>query len=338
MQNRLNFVWVAAGLLFFTVVMGTVGYVLLEDADVVDAFYMTMITISTVGFKEVFDLSPEGKLFTVIIIIMGTGTVAYTATKFMDYFIAGELGRIFGRRKMNKEIGKLKNHYIVCGFGRMGKVICEQLKKGGVPFVVIDMDEHLYEKFNENKYLFICGDATREDVLIDAGILDSRGLVSVVDSDVKNLYITLTAKGMRKDLYVVVKSTDEEAYSKLMWAGADKVVSPYSIGGLSIANSIIKPHVSEFIDLAFGSSDFSVEVEELLVDKNSGVMDKKIMDSGLRKAGLIVIAIKKKHGAFMYNPGPETMLCEGDTLITLGRKEDFESLDVSLKRGGNVVV
>ncbi|WP_022849811.1 potassium channel family protein [Limisalsivibrio acetivorans] len=321
-----RFIYIATFLMIGTILTGTVGYAVVEGASPLDALYMTIITVTTVGYGEVIPLSNEGKTFTIVLILLGTGTLAYTATQIMDYIVAGELGKIFVRRRMSIEISKLKDHYIVCGYGRMGKTICESLYKSGVPFVIIDIGEDRIEEMTENRYLYIHGDATKEDSLIDAGITDAKGLITVVDSDVKNVYIVLTAKGLAKELYVVAKSSDEEAYSKLFWAGADRVVSPYIIGGLSIANSVTKPHVHEFMDLALGHGNYGIEVEEVVLKENSDMTNKKLSESKIRNVGIIVIAVRRANGAFIYNPGSDTVLKAKDTLIALGRKEDFEAL------------
>lgn len=331
-ESKLRFAYVGTFMLLFTMLVGVAGYTLIEGAGLVDAFYMTVITISTVGFSEVIPLSQMGKLFTVILIILGTGTLAYTASQFVDYVVAGELRNLFGRRKMEGKIEALEDHYILCGFGRMGKIIAEILAKNNLPFVIVDPNPG-HSESSENQYLFITGDATHEIVLIKAGILRAKGLITVVDQDVTNLYIVLTAKGLDKDLYVVTKCAQEEAYSKLMWAGADKIVSPYTIGGQSIAQSIIKPNVTDFLDMAMGNTGYQIMVEEVRIQEKSRLDGVYLKDSNIRKHGIIVVAVKKKNSAFIYNPGPDELLTAGDTLIALGRKEDFESLDNYLSRG-----
>jgi len=331
-DSKLKFVYIGGALILGTIVMGIAGYSIIENAGFIDALYMTVITISTVGFGEVIPLSHAGKLFTVLLIIIGTGTLAYTASQFIDYVVAGELRNMFGRKKMENKIDALDNHYILCGFGRMGRIIAEILNKNGIPFVIVDPQERQSET-SENKYLFVTGDATHENVLIKAGILRAKGLITVVDQDVTNLYIVLTAKGLSKELHVVSKCSQEEAHGKLVWAGADKIVSPYTIGGKSIAQSVIKPHVTDFIDMATGDSGYSIMVEEFLIKAKSVLDGVFIKDSNIRAHGIIIVAVKKKSSAFIYNPGPDEHLAAGDTLIALGRKEDFESLNNYINRG-----
>lgn len=330
--SKLKFVYIGGFLILATMIIGVTGYMVIEKANLIDALYMTVITISTVGFAEVFQLSPGGKVFTIFLIVLGTGTLAYTASQFIDYVVAGELRNLFGRKKMESKIDALDDHYILCGFGRMGRIIADKLEENKIPFVVIDPKQRQSETA-EVEYLFITGDATHENVQIKAGIMKAKGLITVVDQDVTNLYIVLTAKGLNRDLYVVSKCSQEEAYSKLMWAGADKIVSPYTIGGESIAQSIIKPTVTDFMEMAMGHGGFHIMVEEVKIKENTPLDGISVRDSNIRKHGLIVVAIKKKNTAFIYNPGPDEVFAAGDTLISIGRKEDFESLENFLTRG-----
>jgi len=331
-ESKVKFVYIGGFLIIATMVIGILGYVLIERANFVDALYMTIITISTVGFSEVIPLSQGGKLFTIALIILGTGTLAYTASQFIDYVVAGELRNLFGRKKMEGKIDALEDHYILCGFGRMGRIIADLLSTNELPFVVIDPTPRQSETA-ENQYLFVTGDATHESVQIKAGIMRAKGLITVVDEDVTNLYIVLTAKGLNSDLYVVSKCAQEEAHSKLIWAGADKIVSPYTIGGQSIAQSIIKPHVTDFMDMAMGNTGYNIMVEEVKIKEKCKLDGVKIKESNIRSHGIIIVAISKKSTGFVYNPGPEELLAAGDTLISLGRKEDFESLTNYLERG-----
>jgi len=228
---------------------------------------------------------------------------------------------------MDKKIKNLKEHYIVCGYERTGKIICEQLLSKNLPFIVIDKDESNIAHFNEKEILYIIGDATKESVLLDANILEAKGLVAVVNSDAENVYIVLTAKGFSKNLYVIARASGDESATKMFWAGADKVFSPYTIGALSIANSILKPNVTEFFEIAMGKNDYNIEVGEITLSASSKLVSKKIIESNIRKIGIIVIGIKKKSREFIYNPGPETIFEAGDTVIALGQTNDIEQLE-----------
>lgn len=239
---------------------------------------------------------------------------------------------------MEKRIQDLSGHYIICGFGRMGRVIAGELNRKGIPFVVVDGKDSLSEEMEMLRFHFLHGDATREEALVRAGIERAKGLISVVDTDMANVYIVLTARGFNKDLYIMAKCSADEAQTKLKWAGANKVISPYTTGAHSIANAILKPNVSEFLELALGSGDYNIEVEEFPIEEGSFFHGKKIMESNIRTFGIIIIAIRKASGAFFYNPGPETLMNSGDTLIVLGRHEDFLNLKKTHGRGKNVVV
>ncbi|MGE4317979.1 MAG: TrkA family potassium uptake protein [Deferribacterales bacterium] len=332
MINKLKYVYIGSALIILTAFIGVFGYVHIEHASILDSVYMTVITITTVGFGEVFPLSDNGKIFTIFMILMGTGTVAYTATQFIDYVVTGDLTNMFGRRKMQHTIDSMNNHFILCGFGRMGRIIAEILRDNQVPFIIVDPEERKSEAADE-KYVFVTGDATHDMVLKRAGVDRAKGLITVVDTDEKNLYIVLTAKGLNKKLYIVAKVAQEEANSKFMWAGADKIVSPYTIGGRSIAYSIIKPHVSDFLDMTMGKNDLGMKVEEVIIHEGNRLENVAIMDSNVRQLGIIIVAIRKNDGVFLYNPGPHEVIRAEDTLIALGRSEDFIALDKYLSRG-----
>jgi len=326
LKYRIRNILIGFAILIFITSIGTLGYVLIEKANFLDSLFMTIITISTVGYEEVFRLSDKGKYFTIFLILTGTGTLAYIGTQVFDLIIAGELRRTFGRKRMDKKISKLNGHYIICGYGRMGKIIAAQLKEKSIPFVIIEKDEKYIHEFDEKEYLYIIGDATKEDTLVKANILYAAGVISVVESDAENVYITLTAKGFSSDIKVYTKAMDAEASSKMFWAGADSVISPFTTGALQIANAIIKPNVTEFLELALGKNDYNIEVEEIKVKKGSKFDGKTILESNIRKFGLIVIAIKKNDKNFIYNPSANEVLESDDVLICLGRREDFEEL------------
>lgn len=306
---------------------GVLGYRYIEDASFLDALYMTVITITTVGYAEIIPLSVKGRYFTILIILTGAATITFAATQVLQLIVAGELKDILGRRKMDKQIKKLKNHYIVCGYGKLGKIICEEFKVKNVPFGVIEKNEEKRNILTENNFLFLIGDATKEAVLKDANVSEAKGLISIVDSDAENVYIVLTAKGFKKDIFVITRANDEESSTKLLWAGADKVFSHYKIGGKSIANAVLKPNVSEFFEVVMGRNDIDIEVGEYKLENSSKLVGKKILESNIRKLGIIVIAIKKKSKDFIYNPGPETVLETGDTIIAIGKLESFENLE-----------
>jgi voltage-gated potassium channel len=326
-DNKLKTILI--GILLFTIVniIGTVGYVLIENTGFLDALYMTVITITTVGFGEIFPLSQMGRLFTIFLVLAGASTVAYTASQIIEIIIAGEIRRGLRRKKMDKKISKLKNHYVICGYGRMGRIIVNKLAYKKLDFVIVDKNENLVHEFDEKKYLYVIGDATKETTLMRAGILNAKGVITVVNSDTENVYIILSSRGFNKSLYIISRASSEEAITKMVWAGADKTVSPYDIGGMTIADSILKPNVAHFFELAMGT-ELNIEVDEIKVEDNSKIKNKKIRESNIRDAGIIIVAIRKPDGSFIFNPGPNEIILGGDTLIALGQEEAFKKLEL----------
>jgi voltage-gated potassium channel len=309
------------------IVIGTGGYMAIEGWGLLDATYMTIISLSTVGFEEVHPLSQQGKFFTIALILGGVATVTGTLTIGTQILLAGQLQKVMGRKKLEKEIKKLKNHYIICGHGRMGKIICHEFARKPVPFLVIEEDLDVFKKI-PNSVLAIQGNASEESVLLEAGITRALGLVSVASSDADNVYITLTAIGLRPDLYIVARAGEAGSEQKLLRAGASKVVSPYTIGGTGIANAILRPAVVDFIELVTKREHLELQMEEVLIGKGSSLAGKSILESGLRqRLGIIVVAVKKKDGLMEFNPSSSTGIEAGDRLIVLGGGENLARLE-----------
>ena len=314
------------GLLVAVTVGGTLGYMLIEGWSLLDAFYMTVISLTSVGFGEVHPLSPAGKLFTVLVILGGVAVVAVALGYGSRIVLEGQLERLMGRRRMQKEIARLRDHYIVCGYGRMGRVITREFRTKPVPFVIVERDPEIFKGIDPG-VLAICGNASEDAVLQAAGIARARGLVSVVSSDADNVYITLTAAGLRPDLYIVVRAGDEGAEKKLLRAGASKVVCPYAIGGAGIANAILRPAVVDFIELVTRREHLELQMEEVLVAPSSPLAGRSILETGLRqKYGAIVVAVKKGNDHMQFNPSPEHQMNAGDRLIILGAGEKLDEI------------
>lgn len=309
--------------------VGVLGYTFIEGWNFLDALYMTITTVSTVGFREMRPLSDRGRLFTIALIIGGVGTMFYTFSSFMSFMIEGELLKILGRRKVEAAIKKLKNHYIVCGFGRIGSLICKELAKKPVPFVVIENKPDLKERLEQEGYLYITGDATLDETLLEAGILRARGIVSVLPSDADNVFITLTARGLKPELVIVARAGEEEkSEQKLLRAGADKVVSPYVIGGTRMAHAILKPAVVDFIEIATAGGNVELAMEEITVGRNSSLEGKSIAESGVRQTlGVIIVAVKRASGRMEFNPPPDLKMETNDKLIVLGDTNQLRRLE-----------
>ena len=285
---------------------------------------MTVITITSIGYGETHPLSTEGRIFTLFIIAIGIGVVGHALVSVSRWLIEGEVVKVFTRRRSMKAIQKIRDHFIVCGFGRMGSFVCNEFHARGIPFVVVENIPEIQDKINQNGYYLSPGDATDEDVLMAAKIKTARGLVSTLNSDASNVYVVLTARELNPDLEIIARAGEEDAEKKLIRAGASRVISPYRIGGMRMVMGILKPTVMSFLEVAMDHKQLNVELEEVCVGKNSAYSGKKLVDTDIRKElNLIIIAIKKPDGRMVFNPGPNTIIEDEDLLITLGENKDL---------------
>ncbi len=313
-------------LLVAVLVTGTVGYSVIEGWTYFESLYMTVITMTTIGYEEVHTLSKQGRLFTLFLIFFGVGVAAYTINYGIRFIIEGEIREALGRRKMEKRLMRMKNHYIVCGFGRMGRIICRELKSYAIPIVVVEA-EPVEETALDRMPIIVQGDATRDDVLKEAGIERAKGLISVLSTDANNLYVVLSARGLNPSLHIVARAGEEGSERKLVRAGADRVVSPYYIGGLRIAHSILKPSVVDFIEFATRSGNIELRMEEIPVHEGSRFNGLTIDKTGIgRDLGIIIVAIKRAED-MRFNPPHGTVIRSGDTLIALGEAEKIKELE-----------
>ncbi|MEZ4485306.1 MAG: NAD-binding protein, partial [Syntrophotaleaceae bacterium] len=314
--------------LIITIGLGTLGYTLIEGWKLFDALYMTVITLATVGFREVHPLSGHGRAFTVVLIIFGAGTIAYTIGSLLQFMVEGQLQTILGRKKMAKQIGKLQNHYIICGYGRIGTQISSEFRSRPVPFVVVERDPELCQRLSEEDIPFVQGDATDDDALIEAGIQRARGLITAVASETANVYITLTARGLNPDLFILARCGEEGTEKKLIRAGASKVISPYKIGANRMAWAMLRPSVVDFIDIAAGNQNLELQLEEIRVAPGSTLVAKTLVSSGIRRDwGIMIIAIKKNNGQMLFNPESTTPIQAEDVLITIGERPAIQKLE-----------
>lgn len=311
------------------IVFGTVSYRYIEHWSYLDSLYMTVITLSTVGFREVHQLSDAGQIFTIIIILSGTGIVAYAAGSIIQLIVQGQFRQILGRKKLLQKISNLENHYIICGYGRIGNFIGHEFQAKPVPFVVVESNPVLCEKLAEEGVYFIQGDATDDDTLIKAGITRASGLITAVTSDTANVYITLTARGLNPDLFILARSGEKTTEKKLIRAGASKVISPYTIGANRMAQAILRPSVMDFIEIATAHQNLELQIEEICIHSSSNLVNQTLMSSGIRKElDIIIVAIKKLDTEKMlFNPSSQSLLEDGDTLITLGDPDDINNLE-----------
>jgi len=316
-------------MLLLIIAGGVIGYRLLEDLSFLDALYMTIITISTVGFREVKDLSLAGRILTIVLIVFGVGTAFLVFVNITQWVVEGELRQILGRRRVEKKIERLQDHHILCGFGRVGRLIAREFSHQRVPFVLIEEDGEALARHQWDELLFIQGDATEEETLIQAGVQRAKGLITALPSDAENLLITLTARDLNPNIYIVARGGEQEGSErKLERAGANKVISPYHIGGLRMAHAILKPTVVDFMEIATHSESLELEMEEIQIDPTSSLAGLALKDSGIRQEhGVIIVAIKKGSGRMIFNPAPEILMEPGDRLVALGEPEEMKRLE-----------
>jgi len=315
------------------IAIGTFGYVLIEGWSAFDSLYMTVITLATVGFREVHDLSDHGKAFTILLIVFGAGIIAYSAGSLIQFMVEGQLRRVLGRKKLEKQIDKLRNHFIVCGFGRIGTLICREFQAKPIPFVVVEKDPDICEKLTNDGILFVHGDATDDETLVAAGIRKAKGLVTAVTSDTENVYITLTARGLNPKLFILARAGEEGSEKKLVRAGASKVISPYVIGATRMAQAILRPSVVDFIEIATAGHNLELQLEELRVATASPLCEKTLISSGIRRDwGIIIVGIKKADGQMIFNPASATLIEENDILILLGEPSAIQKLELVASR------
>ena len=319
--------FLALSLLVLVLLVGTLGYFLIEGWSLFDAFYMTIITLSTVGYGEVHPLSEAGRLFTVILIFAGVGIAFYVFTMVTETVISGQLQDFLGRRRLEAKLETLHDHYIICGYGRIGKHICHMIAKE-VPFVVVEKHPEVIKEIDKEGFLYLEGDATQEEVLKKAGIDRARGLVSVLRSDADNVYITLTARGLNEKLFIIARADEEHVEKKLKRAGADKVVSPYLIGARRMALIILRPAVTDFLELATPEENVELQLEEVRISDRSDLVGKTLLESGIRQfSGAIILAIKKVTGEMVFNPPPDYIFEAGDMVVALGDRKGLARLE-----------
>ncbi len=312
---------------------GTFGYIYLEHYDFTDALYLTIITVATVGYGDMVPVTSGGKLLTVVLVLVGVSFVMYMFGKIIENMVEGGLREILGKRQMKKQLQHLSNHYIVCGHGRIGSIICATLHDNKKDFVVIENDAEELHAIQAKGYVKIKGEASNDNILIEAGIERASGLIAVVSTDADNVFITLTAKGLNEKIKVLARSSGANgAEIKLKRAGADKVISPYYIGGRRMAQSMLRPNVTDFIDLAMYTSDLSLRLEEILVTESAPINGLSLLQSNLRKKyNIIVIGIKRKEGEMQFNPTPDTVILAKDILIVLGQNQQISDLKKEMR-------
>lgn len=315
--------------------IGTIGYHYIEGMKWFDALYMTSVILSTVGFGGgLNDLSSIGRLFTMGLIIFGVGIVAFAITMISEYVVSNQLLR---SQRMEKRIKKMRNHYIVCGFGRMGSTICRELTDKNTSFVVIDKNNNHTDRAMKEGYNVIEGDCLDDEILMSANIDKARGLVAVMAKDENNLFVTLTARGLNSDLFIIAKNNNKRNKQKFLTAGANKVLNPYEVTGHSLANMLTRPAVMDFLELMSQGADIEWEIDEVRIRDDSPLDGKPIMEAFNRSdMDVIIAAIRKPDGKMIFNPRGSTLLYSGDLLIAMGYLKNLRKLE-NLCVSGNLL-
>lgn len=324
-KRKLKFIFVVFALLL---ILGTLGYMILLKVSLVDALYMTVITISTVGFGEVGTTSELSELFSVLMIFLGVGVVGYAFTTVEAMLVEGRLVDLWKGSKMDKKISALDEHYIICGSGELADVIIDKFTKEGLDFLVITDDRADLDDYSHHDILVIEGQATEEEVLEKAGISKAKGLIAALPSEVDNIVTVLTARHLNKDIYIIANSTSKSGSQKLMKVGANKTMSAIEISGKRIASLMIKPNIISFLDVVTKVGDVEMDLEEVIVNKGSYLEKKDLIAAQIpNKTGLIVLAIKRnKDKKMLFNPPGNYIFETNDVLIVLGREDQVEKL------------
>ena len=325
---------VAVFLLLLVTSGGTVGYVVIEGWSWWDAFYMTIITVTTVGYREVHTLSRAGEIFTTLLLIGGVGTAFYAFTLGATIVVEGGLAKRLRRHRVNRMIDELDGHFILCGFGRIGSVIADEFRQQDIPFVVVERDPARVEEALERGILVVEADASREETMKRLRIDRARGLVAAVGTDAENVYTILTARVLAPGLFIVGRAETEDAERKIRRAGADRVVSPYAIGAQQMAQTALRPAVVDFVKLATQAGNLDLAMEQIRVLAGSSLAERTLVEANLRhRFGVIVVGIQRAGGRMEFNPAPDAIMKESDQLVVLGRPASLRELESAAGQG-----
>ncbi|MBO0724557.1 MAG: potassium channel protein [Blastocatellia bacterium] len=310
-----------------TVLFGTIGYRAIEGWSWFDGLYMTVITLATIGYGETHPLTSAGRAFTIVLVVVGVTVFGFLISILTKAVVETEIASVLGRRRLYKDISQLKDHYILCGAGRVGSRVIDELKRKGVDYVVIERDEAVAEKLLTKGHLVLIGDATDETVLEGARAGAAKALITAASTDAENVYITLTARGMNHNLYIVTRANDQAAERQLMRAGANKVISPVLIGSHRMAQAALTPAVADFLELTTMTESLDLYFEQVPISKGSRLDGKQIKDSRIRSEhNAMVVAITPLQGEMIFNPDGEQTLRAGDTLIAIGTRAGLQKL------------
>ena len=316
------------GVILLVLAAGTTGFVVIERYPVFDAFYMTLTTMATVGYGEIHPLSQPGRIFNSFLIFFGVSVMFLAIGSMTQILIELELGEFFDKRRIKRMIDKMQNHFIICGFGRVGRGAAEELAQAGVPFVVIDRDEGRVESAIKAGMSALMADSTRDETLRAAGVTRARGLVAALGTDADNLFVILSAKTLNPLLNLAARVAEEEAEQKLLRAGADAVFAPYSITGHRLVQALLRPHVFQFLDFTTKGLGLDVAIEQVRVAEHSEVDSKSLGQMQVRRdLGVVVLAIRKADSRMEFNPPADAEIQGGDYLIVMGEPANLRKLE-----------
>jgi len=314
----------AVTLVIAVFLVGTIGY-LSFGLTLVEAMYQTVTTISTVGFREIGEFSTAEQLFTMVIIVTGVGTALYTFTLGVQVVVEGQLGDLVGRRRMDKRIAHMRDHVVVCGWGRVGRAVADDLARSGKVVVVVDSDS---ERLRQLEHPTVIGDATLDATLRAAGIEHASALVAALTGDAENLFVTLSGRSINPGLFIVARAREEESVPKLARAGADRVVNPQELGAARMASFIVRPHIAEFVDVVMHERSLEFRMQEFEVTDDSPIAGKSLREADLRqRANVLVLALRHVDGTFSTNPDPDTVIEPKQVIIAVGIGDDLSRLE-----------
>jgi len=309
------------------IVIGTSGYHWLERMSVVDSLYMTVITVSTVGFGEVRQLSPYGRIFTIGLILGGGGIAAYSVSVTAEFFMSGEWRRILETRRRSRMQSQLSDHIIICGFGRVGRRVADELTQEGAPFIVVDSDPDRIASSETHGYISMLGNAANETILKQAGIDSARALVAAVNSDAENVFIVLTARSLNTDIQIIARANYEDSEPKMIRAGANRAIVPYTISGKRMVTMLMRPSVADFLDEVAHVGGLELLLEQVKIEPGSPLAGQTVGEANLRKKlGVTILACRQTDGRFDTHPGPQTLIAPNGLLLVLGTREQLRDL------------
>ena len=308
--------------------LGTFGYSILEDWPLFDSLYMTVITLTTVGYGEIREIGPVGRVFTIVLIFLGVGFYLYVVGNLIQFLVEGRIREILGRRKLDNQIKRLKDHFIVCGYGRIGRELSTYLIRKYLDVVVIEKDPERLATLNDDGVLYLIGSAADENLLIKAGIQKAKGLLTVLATDADNVFLVLMARNLNPELFIVARAITNESKRTLYAAGAGKVISPYDVGARRMAHAVLRPTVIHYLEMAFSDEETDFHIEEFPVKERSRLVGVSLQDSNIRQElNVMIISIRRSDGALLFNPSANNRFRAGDTVIAVGDSKSL--LDLS---------